>query len=103
MMVRYEEDIVPSGSIFLNNGVRANGIQNLAQKPVMNCLNKALRFASGVGIACSSKFQDIANRKQDILEACSIINLALGGHHLGHTSWHIRNVLMVNKPYLKKT
>ena len=88
--------------LFLNNGVRANGIQNLAQKPVMDHLNKAPRLTTGVGIM-NSELQDIANGKHGNLEACSIRNLALRHHHLGHTSQCIRNVLVVNKPHLKRT
>ena len=89
--------------LFLNNGVRANGIQNIAQKPVMDHLNKAPRLTTGVGIMSSSELQDVADRKHGDLEARSIRNLALRCHHLGHTSWCIRNVLMVNKPHLKRT
>ena len=88
--------------LFLNNGVRADGIQTLAQKPVMDHLNKAPRLTTGVGIM-NSKLQDIANGKHGNLEACSIRNLALRHHHLGHTSQCIRNVLVVNKPHLKRT
>ena len=89
--------------LFLNNGVRADGIQNLIQKPVMDCLNKAPRLTTGVRIMSSSELQDIANGKHGDLEACSIRNLALRHHHLGHTSQCIRNVLVVNKPHLKRT
>ena len=85
----------------LENHVRANDIQNFTQKPVVDYLNKALRLAIRTRVMCSSELQDMANGKTCILEACSIRNLPLGGHHLGHTSWHIRRVLVTNKPHLK--
>ena len=83
--------------------MRADGIQNLAQKPVMDHLNKAPRLTTGVGIMSSSELQDVGDGKHGDLEACSIRDLALRCHHLGYTSWCIRNVLVVNKPHLKKT
>ena len=85
----------------LENSVRANDIQNFAQKPVVDRLDKALRLAIGTRVMCSSELQDIADGEKHILEACSIRNFSLGGHHLGHTSWRIRRVPITNKPHLK--
>ena len=88
----------------LKDCVSANGVQDLAKEPVMNCFNKTFRLATGARIICLCKFQHVTNWNVYTLSTCCIGDFALSGHCQGQMvdPIGVGGVITLNKTNLKR-
>lgn len=88
----------------LKDCVSANGVQDLAKEPVMNCFNKTFGLAARARIIRLCKFQRVTDRNVYALSTCCIGDFALSGHCQGQTADPIGvgGVVTLNKTNLKR-